>query len=51
MSRETYNYKRRAINIAKDLCYPETTVLQLKAAQTESEICRIMQTARERGMV
>ena len=47
MSRETYNYKRTAIRTAKDLLYPESVISQLQSAQTESEICRIMRTARE----
>lgn len=47
MSRETYNYKRKAIVTAKDLLYPQSVILRLKAATTESEIARIMKTARE----
>ena len=48
MSREAYNYKRTAIRTAKDLLYPQSVILQLEAATTESEICRIMKTAREK---
>ena len=48
MSRETYNYKRTAISTAKELFYPESVILRLKSATTESEIARIMKTARER---
>lgn len=48
MSRETYNYKRIAIATAKDLYYPKSVILRLQSATTESEICRIMKTAREK---
>ena len=48
MSRETYNYKRTAIKTAKELFYPNSVILRLQSATTESEICRIMKTARER---
>lgn len=47
MSRETYNYKRHAISIAKDLLYPSEVIEKLKEAYTENEICRIMTTARK----
>ena len=47
MSREMYNYKRKAIRTAKDLFYPESVILRLQSATTESEIARIMKTARE----
>lgn len=40
--------KREAINIAKDLCYPDAVIKRLKRATSENEITRIMQTARER---
>lgn len=46
MSRETYNYKRRAIRTARELHYPQTVISRLQSATTESEICRIMKTAR-----
>ena len=46
MSRETYNYKRTAIRTAKDLFYPQSVILRLQSATTESEIARIMKTAR-----
>lgn len=39
MSRETYNYKRIAIGIAKDLEYPETVLDRLQAATTENRDC------------
>lgn len=48
MSRETYNYKRSAIRAAKDLCYPQNIISRLQSATTESEIARIMKTARTR---
>lgn len=47
MSRETYNYKRNAIKIAKELCYPNHIIAQLQSATTENEICRIMTQARK----
>ena len=46
MSREAYNYKRQAIATAKDLFYPQSVILRLQSATTESEIARIMKTAR-----
>ena len=46
MSREEYNYKRIAITTAKDLFYPQSVILRLQSATTESEIARIMKTAR-----
>ena len=46
MSRESYNYKRTAIRTAKDLLYPQSVILRLQSATTESEIARIMKTAR-----
>ena len=48
MSREAYNYKRQAIATAKDLFYPQSVILRLQSAETESEIARIMKTAREK---
>lgn len=47
MSRETYNYKRKAIVTARDLFYPQSVISRLQSATTESEIARIMKTARE----
>ena len=47
MSRETYNYKRTAIKTAKELHYPNSVILRLQFATTESEIARIIKTARE----
>lgn len=46
MSRETYNYKRKTISAAKDLRYPQSVISRLQSTTTESEICRIMKTAR-----
>ena len=46
MSREAYNYKRTAIKTAKELFYPNSVILRLQSATTESEIARIMKTAR-----
>lgn len=39
--------KYNAIRIATQLCYSETTIEKIKAATSESEITRIMRTARE----
>ena len=39
--------KYNAIRIAKQLCYSETTINKIKNATTESEITRILHTARE----
>ena len=44
MGQARYN----AIRIAKQLCYGEETVNRIKHAKTESEITRILHTARER---
>ena len=46
MSREAYNYKRQAIKTAKELFYANSVILRLQSATTESEIARIMKTAR-----
>ena len=47
MSREEYNYKRKAITAAKDLGYKPYIIERLKAATKESDIERIMATARK----
>lgn len=47
MSKETRTYKLFALQAARDLCYPAKVISALKAAQSESEICRIMTTARK----
>lgn len=47
MSRETYNYKRKAIKAAKELLYPSCVIEALQNATTERELSRIMRTARE----
>ena len=39
--------KYNAIRIATQLCYSENTIEKIKAATTESEITRILHTARE----
>ena len=39
--------KYNAIRIATQLCYSETTIEKIKNATSESEITRIMRTARE----
>lgn len=46
MSRETYNYKRKTISIAKQLCYPKNVIVRLQAAMTEIEMDNIMKSAR-----
>lgn len=47
MSKEEYNYKRKAITAAKDLGYKPYIIEKLKAATKESDIERIMATARK----
>lgn len=39
--------KFNAIRIAKQLCYSENVINKIKNATTESEITRILRTARE----
>lgn len=39
--------KYDAIRIAKQLCYSETIINRIKTAKSESEITRILRTARE----
>lgn len=46
MSREMYNYKRKAIRIAKDFRYTTETIEAITNAKSESEITRILKTAR-----
>ena len=43
MGKEKYD----AIRIAKQLCYSESVIEKIKSAKTESEITRIMRSARE----
>lgn len=47
MSKETYDYRRKAITAAKDLGYKSYIIERLKAATKESDIERIMATARK----
>lgn len=47
MSREFYNYKRGVLKTARELLYSESVINRLKNAKTESEISRIMATARK----
>lgn len=46
MSREMYNYKRKAIKVAKDFKYGEIVVNAINNAKTISEISWIMRDAR-----
>lgn len=39
--------KYNAVRIAKQLCYSENVIEKIKNATTESEITRILRTARE----
>lgn len=39
--------KYNAVRIAKQLCYSENVINKIKNATTESEITRILRTARE----
>ena len=45
MCRKNYD----AIRIAKQLCYKADVIEKLKTARSESEISRILRTARERS--
>ena len=47
ISRADYNYKRHAIKVSKELYYPKSVIEKLQNATTETEICRIMATARK----
>lgn len=46
MSRDTYNYKRKALVTARDFGYSEETIDKIKNAYTNAEISRIMRNAR-----
>lgn len=46
MSREMYNYKRKAVRIAKDFRYTMETIEAIVNAKTENEISRIIHNAR-----
>ena len=41
------SYKREAISAARDLCYGEDVVKRIKEAKDDTEIARIMATARK----
>lgn len=45
MCRRNYD----AVRIAKQLCYKEDVIEKLKTAKNETEISRILRTARERS--
>ena len=47
MSRELYNYKRKATTAAKDLLYGDDVLAGINKATTVNEIVRIMKKARE----
>lgn len=47
MSRELYNYKRRATTAAKDLWYGDDVLAAIDHATTVNEVARIMKKARE----
>lgn len=47
MSREVYDYKRKAITAATDLFYGEKVIKAITQADTVGEIARIMKSARE----
>lgn len=42
-----YNYKRRASSIARDLKYNKAIISAIWFCRTESEITRVLKTARE----
>ena len=43
---EFRNLKKKTIQAAKELCYPEYVIRQLKAAKNDIELTRIMIDAR-----
>lgn len=43
-------YKTEAKHAAKDLCYPEHVIDDIRYANTEEEIRRIMETARHQAI-
>ena len=43
------NFKKDEIRIAKELCYPNSVRTRIANATSESEVIRIMKTAREKG--
>ena len=47
MSRELYNYKRRATTAAKDLWYGDDVLAAIDHATSVNEVARIMKKARE----
>lgn len=47
MSRELYNYKRKATTAAKDLWYGDDVLAAIDHATTVNEVARIMKKARE----
>lgn len=47
MSRDEYNYKRRAMKAAEGLFYPQSVLHKIKNATNERQIERIMTNARK----
>ena len=43
----TKKERSNTIMIARHLCYPKEVIERLRKAKTESELCRIMITARQ----
>lgn len=50
MSRDLYNYKRKATTAARDLCYDVSVISRIANATSITEIARIMKTARTEEM-
>lgn len=48
MSRDLYNYKRKATTAARDLRYSSDIILRITNANSVAEVARIMRTERER---
>ena len=46
MSKDMYNYSRKATTIAKQFHYSETVINAIANAKSENEISRIMREAR-----
>lgn len=50
MSRDLYNYKRKATTAARDLCYDISVIARIANATSVAEIARIMKMARTEEM-
>ena len=46
MNLDTFNFRRKAIQAAKDLGYGKEVITKLKSSSTQTEMCRILATER-----